>query len=465
MTRNALPLFDVGFCGLTQTKEERCAAKQLRYFLTEKMHGILQSLSHRRMLSETILERVRILLLAFQKLENSAIALRIGLERHCVGRWRRRWQESVERLLEIERKEPKAELERAIIDVLRDAPRSGSPGKFSAEQVAQVVATACKPPRSCGRPVETWTSRELVDEVQLRGIVSSISISQVRRFLRSVCLRPHHRKGWCFTTERDNAVFQAEVQQVCHTYLTAPEAYHQNNTRTVCVDEKTSVAANEKRAKTKHPLPGHVAKDECQYTRHGTVSLTGSWDVVLGQLIQSTIAETRNAQDFAEHIRRTVASDPSANWIFVVDNLNTHHGEPIVRLIAELLGIDQNELGDKKRRRGILGSTQSRRRFLTDLSHRIRFVFLPKHSSWLNQIEVIFGIIQRRIIRHGSFTSVNDLTEKLLTFIEYFNRTFAKPMTWTYTGRPTQSVPTQGARTWREKRQSKKIEQILALVA
>lgn len=465
MTKNALPLFDVGFCGLTQTKEEQCAEKLLRCFLTETMHEILKSLSHRRMVCETILVRVRIVLLAFEELENFDIASRVGLGRHCVGRWRKRWQESVEALLAIELHEPKAALERAMIEVLHDAPRSGSPGKFSAEQVARIVATACESPRSCGRPVETWTNRELADEVQRRGIVSSISISQVGRYLRSVQLRPHHRKSWCFTTEKDEAVFQAEVCQVCHTYLTAPEAYRQNNTRTVCVDEKTSLAANERRATTKHPLPGQVAKDECQYIRHGTVNLTASWDVVLGQLIQNTIAPTRDAQDFAEHIRRTIASDPSASWVFVVDNLNTHYGEPLVRLIAELLGIDQNELGDKKRRRGILGSTKSRRLFLADPCHRIRFVFLPKHSSWLNQIEVIFGVIQRRVIRYGSFTSPADLTDKLLTFIDYFNRTFAQPMTWTYTGRPTQFSSNPSPRTWREKRQNKKIVQILALVA
>ena len=154
-----------------------------------------------------------------------------------------------------------------------------------------------------------------------------------------------------------------------------------------------------------------------------------------------------------------------------LDNLNTHCGEPIVRLIANLLGIDQNNLGDKKRRRGILGSMKSRRTFLTDPSHRIRFVFIPKHSSWLNQIEVVFGIIGRRVMRHdgpgrpGSFTSQRDLQNKLMAFIDYFNETFAKPFNWTYTGRPTESPNDQRPRTWREKTQNSKLRQILDLVA
>ena len=86
--------------------------------------------------------------------------------------------------------------------------------------------------------------------------------------------------------------------------------------------------------------------------------------------------------------------------------------------------------------RGVLKSVASRQAFLSELSHRIRFVYLPKHSSWLNQIEVVFGVIMRKVIRRGSFTSVDDLRTKVLNFIAYFNRVFAKPFRWTYTGRP-----------------------------
>ena len=107
----------------------------------------------------------------------------------------------------------------------------------------------------------------------------------------------------------------------------------------------------------------------------------------------------------------------------------------------------------------------SRRVFLEDQSHRIRFVFTPKHSSWLNQIEVVFGVIGRRVIRHGSFTSQADLREKLTAFIDYFNQTFAKPFNWIHSGKPTKSNADQRPRTWREKTQNSKIGEILALVA
>lgn len=305
----------------------------------------------------------------------------------------------------------------------------------------------------------------MADEVQKQQIVASISVSRVNEFLRLVKLKPQHRKGWCFTTEKDQELFNTQVQEVCQTYLQAAERQQSAGTITVCVDEMTSLQANERRAETKLPGPDQIGKIECQYTRHGTLSLTGSWDVVTGQMIKTTIDETRNAEDFALHIRETVASAPDHEWVFVMDNLNTHYGEPIVRTVAELIGVDQSELGDKKKRRGILGSTTTRREFLTDASHRIRFVFIPKHSSWLNQIEIIFGVIAKRVMRHGNFTSTTDLRDKLLRFIEYFNRTYAKPVDWTYDGHPKKSQKLKRPKTWREKRQNTRTDEILALVA
>ena len=153
-----------------------------------------------------------------------------------------------------------------------------------------------------------------------------------------------------------------------------------------------------------------------------------------GELIAPTLGPTRPEADFAGHIEQTVSLDPQANWVFVMDNLNIHCSESLVRLVAKACGIE-TDLG-KKGRRGVLKSQASRRPLLSDPNHRIRFVDTPKHSSWLNQIEVVFGVIMRQVIRRGSFKSVSDLCEKLLKFIEYFHRVFAKPFRWTYTGRP-----------------------------
>jgi transposase len=431
------------------------------------MYLVLTKLTKATTVEKRIGQRAQLILAARQGCSNQEIAEAMpwDVERRCVGRWRKRWQDSFEALLAIQLNEFPAAFERAVMDVLRDAHRSGAPGKFTAEQIVQLVSIACEPPRHSGRPVDDWTGRELADELRKRSIVEAISVSRVNELLREMDLQPHKRKCWCFTTEKNQELFEAQVQEVCDTYLQAETAYRQAHTHTVCTDEMTSLQANEQRADEKLPRPGQSGKRECQYTRHGTLSLTGSWHVVQGQMIHTTIDVTRNGQDFADHIEHTIQTDPSANWIFVMDNLNTHSGQEVVRRIAQLLDIPEDTLGDKKKRRGILGSTTSRRAFLCDRTHRIRFVFLPKHSSWLNQIEVVFGVISKRVMRHGSFTSLDDLKSKLLAFIQYFNQTFARPFNWTYTGRPTPTAERQRPRTWREHTQNKKFEQILALVA
>ena len=333
------------------------------------------------------------------------------------------------------------------------------------KQIAKIISMASQSPRDFGRPVQDWTGRELADEAKRQNVVPSISVSRVNVFLKLVDLTPQLHKGWCFTTEKDKELFDQQVRQVCDAYLNASALSNTLGTHTVCVDEMTSLQANERRAPSKLPMPGQIGKRECQYTRHGTLSLTGSWDVVAGQFMESTIAQTRTAEDFASHILKSIQADPTGRWVFVMDNLNTHSGEPIVRALAKLLEIPESTLGDKKKRKGILGSEASRKAFLIDESHRIRFVFLPKHSSWLNQIEMIFGVINRRVMRNGNFTGLKDLENKLQQFIDYFNRTFARPISWKYDGTSKERKNMERAKTWREHRQPQRKKQILALMA
>ena len=153
-----------------------------------------------------------------------------------------------------------------------------------------------------------------------------------------------------------------------------------------------------------------------------------------GEIVAPSIGATRTEEDFAAHIAQTIATDPEAPWIFIVDQLNTHQSETLVRLVARGCGIEE-DLGEKEKR-GVLQSMQTRAEFLSDVSHRIRFLYTPKHTSWLNQIELWFSILVRRVLKRGNFTSIEDLRERLVAFINYFNRTMAKPFKWTYTGRP-----------------------------
>jgi hypothetical protein len=200
------------------------------------------------------------------------------------------------------------------------------------------------------------------------------------------------------------------------------------------VDEMTGIQALERIAPTRPMKPGQVERREFEYARHGTQCLIGNFDVTTGRLIAPTVQPTRTEGDFAAHIARTVALDPVSGWIFVADNLTTHCSESLVRYVAEVCAIPI-DLGVKGRS-GVLRSVATRKAFLTDQSHRIRFVFVPKHTSWLNQIEIWFSILVRRVIKRGNFKSAGDLRERILAFIDYFNRTMAKPFKWTYTGRP-----------------------------
>jgi len=441
------------------------SGKAAKIRLTEEQQNILQQIIRSRTTPKQLHQRASVILQAFGGALNVSIADEIGLARKQVGLWRRRWQRSFDALVAIECRESQAALRRAIEDVLSDAPRSGSPGTFTAEQVTQVLAVACEPPEQSQRPIDAWTVRELADELVQRDIVESISPSQVSRYLSEAELQPHRSKYWLNTTEKDPELFEQQVQAVCNTYLEASQRYFQQNIHTVCVDEMTGIQALERIAETIPMKPGQPARIEFEYKRHGTLCLIGNWHVVLGQMISPTIRPTRTEEDFCWHIHNTIATDPNAGWVFVADNLNTHCSASLVRYIARLEGINENELG-KKGKSGILKSVASRHAFLSDLSHRIRFVYLPKHTSWLNQVEFVFGIVNRRAVRRANSKSLADLKERLLDFIDYFNRTFAKPFRWTYTGRPVSARTVKRPLTWKESWARKRdLRETLAVVA
>ena len=189
----------------------------------------------------------------------------------------------------------------------------------------------------------------------------------------------------------------------------------------------------------KHPgLPptcGKVERREFEYERHGTRSIILSRDVVTGTVLAPHVGPTRTEEDFLAHVQAVVATDPkTSRWHIVCDNLNIHQSASLVRWVAQISGLEQ-DLG-KKGEYGILALMSRRAAFLSDPTHKVVFHYTPNHSSWLNQIEIWLSILVRKVLRRGSFTSVHDLETKVLAFIDYYNRTMAKPFKWTYQGKP-----------------------------
>lgn len=226
---------------------------------------------------------------------------------------------------------------------------------------------------------------------------------------------------------------EEKIVEGCQLYKRAVERAKEGE-RTISMDELTGVQALER----KHPdlpmRPTDVLRREFEYIRHGTLSWFINFDVATGQVIVPSWGTTRTEEDALAHLQRLIASDPHASkWHIMLDNLNIHQSEALVRWVAQQEGIAAEILGSKGKS-GILRSMESRAAFLHDLTHQVVFYYTPKHASWMNQVEIWLSILVRKLLKRGNFLSLTDLCNQILAFIAYYNSTMAKPIKWTYTG-------------------------------
>ncbi len=405
--------------------------------LTTAQRAILEQITRSSTSAQRLVIRAQIILTYAQGLAKCQVAKKLKSDRKTVRKWCGRWGEVRDLSAKLESEEIPEKAYRAVIaEALNDASRSGAPVTFTAEQVTHIVALACEIQDGSDGAVSHQTTQHLADEAVKRGFVESVSRSSVGRFLREADLKPHLSRYQLNAPDKNTEEFTQEVRDVCNLYRKTPEL-HQKGAHVMSTDEKPGIQALERCHNTHPTCPDGIRTQELReynYERHGTLCLIANFEVATGHIVAPTLGPTRTEKDFVRHIAQTVSRDPQGRWIFITDQLNTHQSESLVKWVAEQCGIKE-ELGIKGKK-GVLTSMKTRKAFLSDLRHRIRFLYTPKHSSWLNQIEIWFSILVRRLLKRGSFFSLKNLKERILKFIDFFNQTMAKAFKWTCTGRP-----------------------------
>jgi transposase len=405
-----------------------------RILWSERQERLLEALVRRSTAPQRLVKRAQIILLLAAGKTFNQVARALGVLRQTVYQWGKRWRTQARQLAEVEAQERSdPALSNRLAGLLLDAYRPGKPATFSPEQVVKLIAVACEPPQHSGRPITRWGSRELAAEVVKRGLVKTIARSTVSRLLKEAKIKPHLSRYWLNAQPEDEAAFDAQVRVVCALYRQAIQL-HKLGIHLVSTDEKTGIQALQHKYPPKPVRAGQVARIEHEYDRHGTLCLIANLEVATGRMVAPSVGPRRTEADFLAHIQQTVALAPQDPWLFIVDNLNTHQSASLVEWVAHQCGIE-TDLGLKDSY-GILKSMASRAAFLADPSHRVRFVYTPKHTSWLNQVEIWFSILVGRLLKRASFNSIEELRQALINFIEYFNATMAKPFKWTYAGKP-----------------------------
>lgn len=416
----------------------RVSETKSRPALSEKAREILNKIISGRKYPTCIVQRAKTVLLSYEGKLNKEIKPIVRLSLKNIGKWRMRFINAAQQLAVTE-SEDCEKLESKILEVLSDAKRKGAPTKYSANQKDYIITIACQPPTDHGFELSHWNLSALRLAIINEGIVEDISVSSLSRILSSNKVQPHKNRYWLHSKEKYESpeTYKSKIKAVNEAYATAKEicdSGEEKNLRIISTDEMTGIQALEHKFPDKLPIHGKAALQEFEYIRHGTASLTAFFDVVTGKIPAPYINNTRNEEDFVCAIRNLIKTDPDKEWIIIADNLNTHYSASLVEYVAKEI----NYTGDlgKKRKQGILKDKASRISFLTNSKHKIRFLYTPIHCSWMNQIEIWFGIINKQLLKRKSYTSVEELINSIYKYIDQYNSVFAHPFEWKYKTTP-----------------------------
>ncbi len=322
------------------------------------------------------------MLLAARALSNNRIAARLGIGVDTVRKWRDRYA-----------------LEGR--DGLGDRPRSGRPPKFTPVQAAEVKALACQLPAEHEVPLAVWSAPELASEAVAAGIVGSVSASTVRRWLAEDAIKPWQHRSWIFIRDPD---FRAKAARVLDLYARVwegsplcPDEY------VISSDEKTSIQARCRCHPTLAPGKARAMRVNHEYERGGALAYLAAYDVHRAKIF-GQCAPTTGITPFMTLVEHVMTQQPyaSAERVFwVVDNGSSHRGKAAINRLAE--------------------------RFPNAV-----MVHTPVHASWLNQVEIFFSILQRKVVSPNDFTNLEQVERRLADFELRYNAT-ARPFQWKFT--------------------------------
>jgi transposase len=349
--------------------------------LSSAERSILEERAASRTAPHSQVIRSRIVLLAADDVANVDIARRVGVCVDVASRWRKRFcQEG--------------------LPGLKDRPRSGRPRVFGSEVVAGIKALACEPPEDRDVPLSRWSSHELATQATHEGLVESISSSTVRRWLHADAIKPWRYRSWIFPRDPD---FAQKAARVLDLYARSFEGVALGpDDYVISADEKSQLQALARRHPGLPPGPGRPRRVEFEYRRGGTLAYMGAYDVHTARLI-GMVAEKTGIVPFMKLATRVMSLEPyrsARNVYWVVDNGSSHNGQ---RSVDRMRAAWPNA----------------------------RLVHLPIHASWLNQIEIVFSVIQRKVVKPADFADLAALADRLARFEDRYNET-ARPFDWRF---------------------------------